>query len=241
MGQHFSSTSHRGKYHTISIIMKVFVVSCLLALAGAAPAPDAEADPQYLAAPLAYHAGVHPAANCVTEEVILTTQVCTPSAENVCTTETVETEEIEYEKVCKEIVDTICDQPAAYHHGIGKREADAEADAKADPQYFAHPYAQAAIAPIAAVAPIVAHAVAHSVTATVKHACREVTTEHCVDNPKVILVPVEVEHCHTVTKVSCSDVENKIPKTTCEAVETTHVSHAAYAAPIAHAAYGLGY
>merc|ERR1712086_915260 len=53
--------------------------------------------------------------------------------------------------------------------------------------------------------------------------------------------PVEVEHCHTVTKVTCTDVNNEIPKTTCEAVETTHVSHAAYAAPIAHAAYGLGY
>jgi len=225
--------------------MKVFAISCLLALAGAAPAPDAEADPQYLAAPLGYHAGVHPvaipAANCVTEKVILTTQVCTPSAENVCTTETIETEEIEYEKVCKEVVDTICDQPAAYHHGIGKREADAEADAKADPQYFAHPYAHAQIAPVAAiahVAPIAAHAVAHSVTATVKHACREVTTEHCVDNPKVILVPVEVEHCHTVTKVSCADVDNELPKTTCEQVVTEHVSHAVAPAVIAGGYYG---
>merc|ERR1712036_51988 len=97
-----------------------------------------------------------------------------------------------------------------------------------------------AAAPVAAVAPVAAHAVAHSVTATVKHACREVTTEHCVDNPKIKIVPVEVEHCHTVTKVACSDVNNEIPKTTCEPVETTHVSHAAYAAPIAHAAY-VGY
>merc|ERR1712038_1611413 len=134
-------------------------------------------------------------------------------------------EVIEYEKVCKEVVDTICDQPAVVpaavgYHAIAKREADAEAEA--DPQFFAHPY------------------VAHSVTATVKHACREVTTEHCVDNPKIKIVPVEVEHCHTVTKVTCSDVNNEIPKTTCEAVETTHVSHAAYAAPIAHAAY-VGY
>merc|ERR1712212_899283 len=125
--------------------------------------------------------------------------------------------EIEYEKVCQEIVDTLCDAPVAApvvaHYG--KREADAEAEA--DPQYFAHaglPLAHA----VAAVAPLpVAHAVAHSVTETVKHACREVTTEHCVDNPKVIEVPVEVEHCHTVTKVTCADVENKLPKTTCEA------------------------
>merc|ERR1712212_540649 len=165
--------------------MKVFAISCLLALAGAAPKPeaDAEADPQYLAAP--YHAVA--AANCVTEDEILTTSHCTPSAENVCTTETVETEEIEYEKVCKEVVDTICDAPAAAvvaggYHAIVKREAEAEADA--DAQYLAGlPYAAAPLA-AAHVAPIAAHAVAHSVTATVKHVCREVTTEHCVDNPK---------------------------------------------------------
>merc|ERR1711887_280504 len=223
--------------------MKVFAVSCLLALAGAAPKPEAEADAQFIAA-APYHATV-PAANCKTDIEVLVTQTCVPSAENVCTTETVETEEIEYEKVCKEVVDTICDQPAVApaavgYHAIYKREAEAEAD----PQFLAHPYAAHAVAaPLAApvaVAPVAAHAVAHSVTATVKHACREVTTEHCVDNPKVKLVPVEVEHCHTVTKVACSDVNNEIPKTTCEQVETTHVSHAAYAAPVAHAAY-VGY
>merc|ERR1712117_614165 len=217
-------------------MMKVFAVSCLLALAGAAPKPEAEADAQFIAA-APYHATV-PAANCKTDIEVLVTQTCVPTAENVCNTETVETEEIEYEKVCKEVVDTICDQPAVVpaavgYHAIAKREADAEAEA--DPQFFAHPYA----APVA-VAPVAAHAVAHSVTATVKHACREVTTEHCVDNPKIKIVPVEVEHCHTVTKVACSDVNNEIPKTTCEPVETTHVSHAAYAAPIAHAAY-VGY
>merc|ERR1712168_351736 len=219
--------------------MKVFAISCLLALAGAAPKPDAdaEADPQYLAAPLAapYHAVA--AANCVTEEEILTTSTCTPSAENVCTTETVETEEIEYVKVCKEVVNKICDQPAVVaggYHAIAKREAEAEADA--DAQYLAGlPYAAAPVAPIAA------HAVAHSVTTNVKHACREVTTEHCVDNPKIKIVPVEVEHCHTVTKVTCTDVENKLPKTTCEPVITSATSHAAVAAPAAyHAGYGYG-
>merc|ERR1712112_441783 len=144
-------------------------------------------------APIAYHAG--PAPNCVTEDVILITQTCTPHPEEVCSTETVATQEIEYEKVCKEIVDTLCDA-APYHHGKREAEAVAEADAeaKADPQYFSH---SAPLAPLAvdhhagyAAAPVahhvapVAHAVAHSVTATVKHACREVTTEHCVDNPK---------------------------------------------------------
>merc|ERR1711910_30534 len=206
-------------------------------------------------APVAYHAA--PAPTCVTEDVILVTQVCTPAAEEVCSTETVATQEIEYEKVCTEIVDTLCDAPVAAPvaaHYIGKREA--EADAEADPQYFAHagvlahhavaaPLAHAVAAPVAvAPAPLpVAHAVAHSVTETVKHACREVTTEHCVDNPKVIEVPVEVEHCHTVTKVTCADVENKLPKTTREAVVTSATSHAAYAAPlpVAHHVAPVGY
>merc|ERR1712201_45046 len=181
-----------------------------------------------LAAPHA--AVVAPASNCVTEDVSFVTQVCTPSAEEVCSEETVETEEIEYEKICKEVLDTICDAPIA--HTIYKREADADA------QFLApHALTHAVAAPLVAPAPLAlptAHAVAHSVTATVKHACREVTTEHCVDNPKVKLVPVEVEHCHTITKVSRSDVENKIPKTTCEPVETTHVAHAAYGLPVAH-------
>merc|ERR1712226_534644 len=194
---------------------------------------DADADAQYFGyaahtaplahavaapvAPVAYHAA--PAPTCVTEDVILVTQVCTPAAEEVCSTETVATQEIEYEKGCTEIVDTLCDAPVAAPvaaHYIGKREA--EADAEADPQSFAHagvlshhavaaPLAHAVAAPVAvAPAPLpVAHAVAHSVTETVKHACREVTTEHCVDNPKIIEVPVEVEHCHTVTKVTCAD------------------------------------
>merc|ERR1712168_1174565 len=176
-----------------------------------------EADPQFLAA-APYAAAVAPvapavvpASNCKTEVEILTTQTCTPTAENVCNTETVETEEIEYEKVCKEVVDVLCDAPAAYAHVV-KREADAEADADADAFYgyaghiAAAPLAHAAVAaPVAHVAPV-AHAVAHSAVATVKHACREVTTQHCVDNPKVKIVPVEVEHCHTVTKVTCAPV-----------------------------------
>jgi len=261
----------------------------LLALAGAAPSADADA--QYLVAnhalpvahhvapvahavtpvahavapvahavaPVAYTAG--PAPNCVTEDVILITQVCTPNAEQVCSTETIDTQEIEYEKICQDIVDTICDAPVAhiapYHHV--KREAEPEAEA--DAQYFTHGVAPLVAGPVAHhVAPVahhvtpvvhqaaplpVAHAVAHSVTETVKHACREVTTEHCVDNPKIIEVPVEVEHCHTVTKVTCQDVENKLPKTTCEAVVTTQTHHAALAAPVHpvathHVGYGYG-
>merc|ERR1712106_854153 len=171
---HFSSTAIVGSDHNF-LNMKVFAVSCLLALAGAAPAPEAEADAQFLAA-APYHAVA--AANCKTKLEVLVAQTCVPSTENVC----------------KAVVSTICDAPAVvggYHHAIGKREADAEADPQFFGGYAAHHVAS------------VAHAVAHSVQATVKHACREVTTEHCVDNPKVKAVPVEVEHCHTVTKVAC--------------------------------------
>merc|ERR1712071_202178 len=122
-----------------------------------------------------------------TEVDVLVTQRCAPSTENVCTKSTVETEEIEYVKVCQDVVSKLCDAPVVGYHGIGKREADAEADA--DAQFFGG-YAAHHIAPVAATA------VAHSVQATVKHACREVTTEHCVDNPIVKAVPVEVETCH---------------------------------------------
>merc|ERR1739838_1171043 len=154
---------------------------------------------------------------------------------------TIATQEIEYEKVCTEITDTLCDAPVAHAaYAYGKREAEAEPEADADAQYVAYGAAPA----VAVAAPLpVAHAVAHSVTETVKHACREVTTEHCVDNPKIIEVPVEVEHCHTVTKVTCADVENKLPKTTCEAVVTTATSHAAVHAPLplAHHVAPVGY
>merc|ERR1711962_211492 len=120
----------------------------------------------------------------------------------------------------------------------------ADADAEADAQFLGYAGPAVAVAHAVAPAPLpVAHAVAHSVTETVKHACREVTTEHCVDNPKIIEVPVEVEHCHTVTKATCADVENKLPKTTCEAVVTTATSHAAVAAPlpVAHHVAPVGY
>merc|ERR1719410_1868446 len=145
-------------------------------MAGAAPAADAEADPQYLAAaPVAYAGAavapaVVPASNCKTVVEIFTTQTCVPAAENVCNTQTVETEEIEYEKVCKLFTDNICDAPAvapAPVSYIAKR--DAEADAEADPQYLLGGYAAAplAAAPAVAAAPVVAaHAVAHSVKST---------------------------------------------------------------------------
>merc|ERR1712080_448408 len=151
-------------------------------------------------------------------------------------------------KVCKETTGHLCDAPIAYAaHAVYRRSADAEADAEADTFYgvaghgyavghHAGAYAHHAVAPVA---PVVASAVGHSVTATVKHACRDVTTEHCVDNPTVKVVPVEVEHCHVITKVTCTDVENLIPVTTCEAVTTTHVSEAVAVAPVAVAHHAV--
>jgi len=247
-----------GSHPQIIMNAKIVAISCLLALAGAAPSPDADAEAfhglgyglAHHAPVAAYHAG--PAANCVTENDILITQNCVPSTENICNTITVDTEEIEYVKVCKETTDHLCDAPIAhadYGHHVYRREADAEAEADADAFYgagyagYAHAgaYAHGDVAHHAgayahhAVAPIVASAVGHSVSATVKHACRDVTTEHCVDNPTVKIVPVDVEHCHVITKVACTDVENLIPVTTCEAVTTTHVSEAAYhVAPVVH-------
>merc|ERR1712123_455154 len=179
---------HRGKYHILNMNYQIITLSCLSVLAAAAPSPDA--DPHYQ---LGGHAVAAlallpvPASNCVVTDVILVTQTCTPLAEIVCTTQTVDTEEIEYEKLCKEVVDTICDAPHAYH-GLHKREA--EADAEADPHYggyVAHAPLSAPVGIAHHIAAPVAHPVAHSIQATVKHACREVTTEHCVDNPKVKL------------------------------------------------------
>merc|ERR1711872_412683 len=140
--------------------------------AQAAPAADADADPQLLlgaAAPVAAAAYHVAPTNCKVDQEILVTQACVPSAEEVCSTETVDTEEIEYTKVCKNVVDTLCDHPGHY---VVKRDAEAEAD----PQLYA-------------AGGLIAHAVAHAAVATVKHACREVTTEHCVDNPSVKVVP----------------------------------------------------
>merc|ERR1712001_480823 len=149
---------------------KLITMACLLAMSTAAPTAEAEADAD------AQFYGSYPtvpAPNCVTEVDVLVTQVCTPHAEEICSTETVQTEEIEYEPICKDIVDVLCDAPAPHVAPyLVKREAEA------DPQFFA---------------PL--HAVGRTITETVKHACREITTEHC----------------HTVTRVTCEPVENQLP------------------------------
>ena len=191
---------------------QLMLLSCLVALTSAAPMAEGEADSQFLGG--FNFPAVGPAPNCVTETEVLVTQVCTPGSTEVCSAEVVETEEIEYEKICKDVVDVLCDAPVpAPYHAYAKREAEA------DPQF--------GFAPV--------HAVGKTVTSVVKHACREIVSEHCVDSPRVVAVPVEVEHCHTVTKVACEPVEHQLPRTVCQPVETTHVS------PYGFPNYGYGY
>merc|ERR1711990_328597 len=90
---------------------KLITMTCLLAVSTAAPTAEAEADAD------AQFYGSYPtvpAPNCVTEVDVLVTQVCTPHAEEICSTETVQTEEIEYTPICKDIVDVLCDAPAPH-------------------------------------------------------------------------------------------------------------------------------
>merc|ERR1711990_598234 len=107
---------------------KLTWVACLLALSSAAPTAEAEADAD------AQFYGSYPtvpAPNCVTEVDVLVTQVCTLHAEEICSTETVQTEEIEYAPICKDIVDVLCDAPAPHAAPyLVKR------DAEADPQFL---------------------------------------------------------------------------------------------------------
>merc|ERR1712158_42165 len=170
------------------------------------------------------------APNCKIEQEVIAVQSCTPRAEQVCDTIDVEHQNIEYEKICKEVTSTHC--PVSPAHII-KREAEADADAEADPQFgLGLNYPFAGYYPgyypgraVAAVAPAVAAPVPVAPTvATVKHACHEVTTEHCVDSPKAVTSVVPLEHCHVKQVVDCVPAEQTVPKTVCDPVETKHVS-----------------
>merc|ERR1712121_195965 len=237
----------RGKNHQKIMIAKITLVSMLAAVAVAAP------EPQLGWGSLGYAGGavtshVPPACTPSTEEIEI--QSCAPRAENVCKTEDVASEEITYEKRCKEVINKHC--AGAVGGLIVKREANAEAEAEADPLILAHgglplahagiaPYAAAAaplIAPAAAplVAPApVAYAVPHAVTKTIETPCTEVKTEHCVDVPIIKPVVTPVETCHVVTKVECTPAVHTIPKVTCEAGTTEVVHHGLPAvAPYVH-------
>merc|ERR1712036_17444 len=208
----------------IIMIAKIALVSMLAAVAVAAPEPQLP----YLGG-LGYAGGavtahVPPACTPSTEEIEI--QSCAPTTENVCKTEDVASEEITYEKRCKEVVNKHCAGVVAPHAGlIVKREAEAEAD----PQFWGHgiaPYAHA-----------VAHAAPQAVTKTIETPCTEVKTEHCVDVPIIKAVVTPVETCHVVTKVVCTPAVHSIPKVTCEAGTTEVTHHVPIAAPHGYA-YG---
>merc|ERR1711997_467619 len=213
----------RGKNHHIIMIAKIALVSMLAAVAVAAPEPQWPHALGYAGGAVAAH--TPPACVPSTEEIEI--QSCAPRTENVCTTADVASEEITYEKRCKEVVNKHCAGVVGHAGLIVKREAEAEAD----PQ-FLHAglgYAHAGIAPYAHAAPLVApapvaYAVPQAVTKTIETPCTEVKTEHCVDVPIIKPIVTPVETCHVVTKVECTPAVHSIPKVTCEA-GSTEVTH----------------
>merc|ERR1711894_536779 len=172
----FSSNLFRRNIITLIMIAKITLVSCLAAIAMAAPEPQ-------LGYGLAGGVVSSVPAACTpsTEEIEI--QSCAPTAENVRSTADVVSEEITYEKRCKEVVNKHCAHIGGYaygglHHGLG----------------YAG-YAHHAPVAVALPAPI---------TKTIETPCTEVATEHCVDVPIVKEVVTPVETCHVVTKVVCT-------------------------------------
>ena len=164
-----------------------------------------------------------------TEEIEI--QSCAPTSDKVCKTEDVASQEITYEKRCKEVINKQCAHIG--HAGlIIKREAEAEAEADPEPFYAGLPtiagVAPFAHAPVAHAAPVVApvaHSIPQAVTKKIEAPCTEVVTEHCVDVPIVKEVVTPVETCHVVTKVTCTPAVHSIPKVTCEPGTAEIVHH----------------
>merc|ERR1711935_580657 len=185
------------------MIAKITLVSMLAAVALARP----EADPQFYHH--GYHHGVvgHVHPTCEHGVDTLGVQTCAPRVEKFCVTEDVVSEEITYEKRCKDVVSKTC-SPI-----IVKRSAEAEpeAEAEADPQYgygyggYGHHYGYAAP---------VTYTLPELKTKTIETPCAEHTSEHCVDVPitKEVITPVET--CHEVTKVDCTPADHNIAKVT---------------------------
>merc|ERR1712026_435278 len=160
-----------------------------------------EADPYFYRHGVVGH--VHP--ECEHGVDVLEVQSCAPRVDKDCTTADVVSEEITYEKRCKQVVSKTC-SPI-----IVKRSADAEPEAEADPQYFHH---------FGYAAPHVV-ALPEIKTKTIETPCAEHTTEHCVDVPIIKEVITPVKTCHTITKVDCNPAEHKIGKVTCTPGSTT--------------------
>merc|ERR1739846_219880 len=167
------------------MIAKITLVSMLVAVALARP----EADPYF------YHHGVvgHVHPTCEQGVDTLEVQSCAPRVDKICNTVDVVSEEITYEKRCKEVVSKTC-SPV-----IVKRSAEAEPEA--DPQFgygyghFGH-YGYAAP---------VTYALPEIQTKTIETPCAEHTSEHC----------------HDVTKVDCTPADHNIAKVTCTPGQTT--------------------
>merc|ERR1712193_133195 len=191
----------------LTMISKVAVLCLLATLAQAAP------EAQWAHAPLAYAA---PDCAHSTQDLV---------AKEVCTEETAINQKIEYEEVCEDVVSKHCGHPG--HVGLIKREAEA------DPQHLLGHHLPYAIGHH--VAPL-AVPVAHHAAVTVKHECAEVTTKHCVQSPISVDVPTPITKCHVEEHVECEEVIEKLPKVTCEPVETT-VAVPAYA----HHGFAYGY
>merc|ERR1712086_77512 len=221
----FSSNSFRRNIITLIMIAKITLVSCLAALAMAAPEPQ-------LGYGLGYGGGVVssvPAA-CTpsTEEIEI--QSCTPTAETICSTADVVSEEITYEKRCATVVNKHCAHIG--HAGLGYAHAGlvghvVKRDAEADAQVFGYGGLHHGLGYAGLHGGYAHHAVAipAPVTKTIETPCTEVSTEHCVDVPIVKEVVTPVETCHVVTKVICTPAVHSIPKVTCEAGVTEIVEH----------------
>merc|ERR1712241_379393 len=186
------------------ITLVTMLASVALARPEAAPEAEAEADPYY------YHGvvgRVHP--TCEHGVDTLEVQTCVPRVDQVCITEDVPSEEITYEKRCKEVVSKTC-SPVIVKRSA-EAEPEAEAEAEADPYYYHH------------------HGYAHPVTytlpelktKTIETPCTEHTSEHCVDVPIIKPVVTPVETCHDVTKVDCTPADHNIAKVTCTPGKTT--------------------
>ena len=143
---------------------------------------------------------------CVTEEEDIEVQSCAPRLENVCETKDIVSQEITYEKKCKEVTSKQCTPGVA---PVGATVVLKKREAEADPQFYAG--LPAFGAPVAA--PVAVHT---PVTQVVKSACHEVVTEHCVNVPVPVEKVTPVETCHTVTKVDCAPAVQKVPKIVCE-------------------------
>merc|ERR1711923_414200 len=182
------------------MIAKITLVSMLADVALARPDPD----------PYFYHHGVvgHVHPTCEHGVDTLEVQTCAPRVEKVCMTDDVMSQEITYEKRCKDVVSKTC-SPI-----IVKRSADAEPEA--DPQFYGHHYGHH----FGYAAPVT-YALPELKTKTIETPCAEHTSEHCVDVPIIKEVVTPVETCHDVTKVDCTAADHNIAKVTCTPGQTT--------------------